>query len=310
MSRVVKPKALQKNDSIKIISPASADEPEKFDEAEKTLTELGYEVSEGQYARERNGYFAGTDEQRASDFNEAVNSKQISAIFASRGGYGCSRLLPLIDYDSIAVNPKIILGGSDLTALLWAVHQKTKLITFFGPMALEMGKGLDDFSHENLWKPLSGRIAGNFQFPDNHIPYSLKRGIASGQLIGGCLSMVVSLLGTDYFGEVSGKILFLEEIGEKPFRIDRMLTHLRNAGVFDHISGILFGDFYNCWNDDDTESFTFEEVVHQILEDYDFPVLAGLPFGHAKSKMTLPLGIQVELDADKAMLTFLEEAVL
>ena len=310
MPRIVKPKRLEKDETIEIISPASADKTGRFDKAINVLSNRGYSVLESEHARGKLGYFAGTDEQRSSDFNKAVKENDVSAIFASRGGYGCSRLLPLIDYEAISVNPKIILGGSDLTALLWAIHQKTRLITFFGPMALEIGSGLDRFSDDNLWRILTGSISGNVQFQKNIELQSLKPGIASGQLIGGCLSLVVSLLGTEYFGDVRGKILFLEEIGEKPFRIDRMLTHLRNAGVFEKISGILFGNFYNCWDDVDTESFSLGEIVHQLMDDYDFPVLAGLPFGHSKIKMTLPLGVQIEVDADRKMITFLEEAVL
>ena len=310
MSSIIKPVSLQKNDHIKIISPASDDYPRNYEKALKTLTELGYKVSESEHARGKFGYFSGTDEERSRDFMRAVKDQDVSAIFASRGGYGCSRLVPFIDYKSIAANSKIILGGSDLTALLWAIHQKTNLITFFGPMALEIGKGLNKFSDEYLWKNLSGSISGTVKFPSGVNIESLKPGIASGQLIGGCLSLVVSMLGTEYFGDVSGKVFFLEEVGEKPFRIDRMLTHLRNAGVFEKISGIILGDFHNCWQTGDEESFSLEEIVHQLMDDYDFPVMAGLPFGHSKTKMTLPLGVQIELDANRNTVTFLEDAVI
>jgi len=309
LPKIIKPSTLKKGDNIGIVSPASGEKTELFDAAFKGITAWGYNVSEGENARNSFGYFAGTDEQRISDLNIALRSNRLDAIFASRGGYGCSRILPEVDYSGILSKPKIILGGSDLTAVLWAIHQTTRLVTFYGPMALEMGKGLDEFSLSGFEKALQGELSGEYLFPEDKQPYSIKPGCAGGRLIGGCLSLVVSLLGTDYFGDVSGKILFLEEIGEKPFRIDRMLTHLRNAGVFEKVSGLMLGDFYKCWEEEDKESLSLNEIVEQVLKDADMPVLAGLPFGHDRRKMTLPLGIEVELDADNKKLTFLEEAV-
>jgi muramoyltetrapeptide carboxypeptidase len=174
-------------------------------------------------------------------------------------------------------------------------------------MALQIGEGITDFSSHSLWNALRGDLRMPINFPPQYQPYPLRGGKAQGRLIGGCLSLVVSLLGTKFFGDISGKILFLEEIGEKPFRLDRMLTHLRNAGVFDRIAGLLLGDFHNCWTDDD--SFTLPEMIEQILGHRKLPVLAGLPFGHSDDKMTLPLGIEIELDADKGEFNFLEKAV-
>lgn len=309
MFRSIKPPALKEESIIAVVSPASAEKSERFDSAKKRLEKLGFLVKEGGHARLKNKYFAGTDEERAADFNAALKDESVSAIFAARGGYGCSRLLSRLDYDSAKRNPKIILGGSDLTVLLWAIHQRTGLYTFFGPMALEIGRGLEGFSARVLWKILSENIIGEFTFPPEHHPYSLKPGTARGRLIGGCLSLVVSLLGTEYFGDVSGRLLFLEEIGEKPFRIDRMLTHLRNAGVFNKISGLMLGDFHQCWEGDDGESLQLREIIEQVLEDVNIPVMAGLPFGHGKLKMTLPLGIKAEMDADEGRLIFLEGAV-
>lgn len=306
---VIKPPPLVSGGKIAVVSPASPEKPDKFDSAAGRFSGWEYKTVEGSHARSSIHYFAGRDVDRAADFNSFLRDSSVSAIIASRGGYGCSRILPLIDYEAAAGNPKIILGGSDLTALLWAVHQKTGLVTFFGPMALQIGQGLDDFSLECFQNALKGMLKGRFDPPDGYAPFAIIPGKAYGKLIGGCLSLVVSLLGTEYFGDVSGKILFLEEIGEKPFRIDRMLTHLRNAGVFDSLAGIILGDFYNCWTDDDDDSPGLNEMIKEIIGDRKIPVLAGLPFGHAKMKMTLPLGVQVEVDADNAKLTFLEEGV-
>ncbi len=306
---IIKPPPLVSGGKVAIVSPASPEKAEKFDAAMKRLTSWGYAAFEGSHARSSVHYFAGQDVDRAADFNSFLRDSSVTAIIAARGGYGCSRLLPLIDYETASENPKIILGGSDLTSILWAIHQKTGLVTFFGPMALQIGQGLDDFSLECFQNALKGSLKGRLIPPDGCSPFTIIPGKARGKLIGGCLSLVTSLLGTEYFGDVSGKILFLEEIGEKPFRIDRMLTHLRNAGVFDSIAGVILGDFYNCWTDDDDDSPDLPEMIKEIIGDRKVPVIAGLPFGHAERKMTLPLGIQVEVDADNAELTFLEEGV-
>lgn len=305
----IKPPALAAGAKIAIVSPASPEEPARFEAAVRQFRDWGYEVIEGDYARSSRYYFAGSDSERAADINRFLHDDSVSAIIASRGGYGCSRLLPSIDYDAAANKAKIILGGSDMTAILRAVQQKAGLVTFFGPMALQTGEGLDDFSREFLLKALTGNLSGEFIPPEGYEVVSISGGKARGRLTGGCLSLVVSLLGTEYFGDVSGKVLFLEEIGEKPFRIDRMLTHLRNAGVFDSIAGLILGDFHKCWTDEDTDSPALEDLVREITGDSRIPVLSGFPFGHGTMKMTLPLGVAVEIDADSSRLTFLEEGV-
>ncbi|NQS99265.1 MAG: LD-carboxypeptidase [candidate division Zixibacteria bacterium] len=305
---MIKPRSLRAYDTIAIVSPASSEKPERFDAADEYLSKLGFRLAEGVHAREKWNYFAGADEFRSADFNDALRDDSVNAIIGARGGYGCSRLLPLIDYEACRANPKIIIGSSDLTAILWAVHQKTGLAAFYGPMALQIEGGMDEFTGGILWRALKGKLAGSVTFPTGCSPYCIRPGIARGRLIGGCLSLVVSLLGTEYFGEVEGRILFLEEIGEKPYRIDRMLTHLRNAGVFDKIAGLLLGDFRQCW-EDERNSFTLEEILHQILPQRDLPVMAGLPFGHCAVNMTLPLGVEVEMEAENGRLAFLEEGV-
>lgn len=306
---MIKPRSLKANDTIAIVSPASSEQPERFDAANESISKLGFRVVEAAHARGKWNYFAGTDEDRVEDFNKALNDESVNAVFAARGGYGCTRLLPLIDYEACRLHPKVILGGSDMTAILWAIHQKTGLVTFFGPMALQINTGMDKFSEGILWRALKGRLVGSVTYPAGYHPLCIRRGAAKGKLIGGCLSLMVSLLGTEYFGEVEGRILFLEEVGEKPYRIDRMLTQLRNAWVFDRISGLLLGDFKDCW-EEERDSFTLEEILNQILPQRDLPVMAGLPFGHGAVNMTLPLGVEVEMEADSGRLAFLEEGVV
>ena len=305
---MIKPPVLNEGDCIAIISPSSSEESERFDRSTEQLTSMGYKVIEGEHARDSINYFAGLDEHRAADINCFLHDNSVRALFASRGGYGCSRLLGSIDYEALKKDPKIILGGSDLTALLWAIQQKTGLVTFFGPMALQIGSKIDKFSKGMLWRALNGKLSGGFSLPPDYYPYSIHSGKARGKLIGGCLALVVSLLGTEYFGDVEGRILFLEDVGEKPFRIDRMLTQLRNAGVFEKISGLVLGEFYQCW-EGEYDSFTLEEIIRQLIPAGKMPVLAGMPFGHGAAKMTLPLGVEVELDTDARTLVFLEEGV-
>ena len=185
---------------------------------------------------------------------------------------------------------------------------KSGLVTFVGPMALEMGADFHPYSDRLLMRALVGELRGESLLPEDHRPHKVLPGKAEGRLIGGCLSIVVTLLGTEYWGDISGRILFLEEVGEKPFRIDRMLTHLRNAGVFDKIAGLILGDFVNCV-DDEEESPALEDMVRDIIGSRKLPVIAGMPFGHGKEKMTLPLGVRVRMNADQERLVFLEEAV-
>lgn len=310
MDRVaVKAPPLHKGDKIGIVSPASHKEAKYFDQAVEYFQSAGYFIREGNHARGKYHYFSGRDEERIEDFNSFLQDSGIKAIIASRGGYGCSRILPGIDYRTAGNNPRIILGGSDLTALLWALHQKTGLVTFFGPMALQTGQGLDKFSEDWLFRALEGRLTGKIVFPEEHLPYGIISGEAEGRLIGGCLSMIVSLLGTEYFGDVTDRILFIEEIGEKPFRLDRMLTHLKNAGIFNKVRGVLLGDFYKCWCADDKESLSLNEMVKEIIGASEIPVMANLPFGHNEMKMTLPLGVKIKFNADEGSMEFLEEGV-
>ena len=290
------------------MSPASPGAVEDFDSASAKLESLGFNVRESAHARSHDHYLAGTDIERAGDFNRFLNDRSIRAIIASRGGYGCSRLLPLLDYKAVENSRPIIIGGSDLTTLLWTIHQRTGLVTFFGPMALQIGVNIDDFSLDFLLNMLAGGCSGTVRWPDDYQPYSIRPGTAGGRLIGGCLSLIVSLLGTEYFGDIDGRILFLEEVGEEPFRIDRMLTHLRNAGVLNRISGLLLGDFYQCWPGSN-DPFTLTEIVEQVLGEVDIPVMAGLPFGHGAVKMTMPLGVEVSMNAGRGILEFLEAGV-
>jgi muramoyltetrapeptide carboxypeptidase len=225
-----------------------------------------------------------------------------------KGGWGCGRVLDKIDYEQLKKNPKIILGFSDMTSLLNAIYQKTGLITFHGPVG---NSSWEKFSL-NSFQDIVCRGGVSYQkpeFPQLQLFSAWQSGEAMGELIGGNLTVFCSLLGTPYWPSCTGKILFLEETHEEPYRIDRMLNSLRLAGVFDEISGVIFGQFNDCNEEKPLESFTLEEVVRHQLKGYSFPVIWGAPIGHVKDKWTLPIGMQVTMKAEDLSLKLMRPAV-
>jgi muramoyltetrapeptide carboxypeptidase len=239
--------------------------------------------------------------------------KKLKAIFTVRGGYGCSRLLPLLDFDIIRSNPKIFVGYSDITALLYGIYAKTGLVGFHGPVGIS---SFSEFSVKHLKNILSEPIH-NYEMknlPDEEAKILvIAEGVSEGELIGGNLSIVVSLIGTEYDVDTKDKIIFLEEIGEEPYRIDRMLTQMRQSGKFDSCSGIALGVFRRCDIDQKNPKFENSLSLKQVLEDrlgdLGIPVIYGLSFGHIKNKITLPFGIKARLDTYNKKLVLLESAV-
>jgi muramoyltetrapeptide carboxypeptidase len=226
--------------------------------------------------------------------NDALRNPDIRAIFCARGGYGCLRLLPCVDYAAIAADPKIIIGFSDCTALLSAVHSQSRIVTFHGPMP-----GTETFSERNfsnMLKHLKGEkihFARISESPLNRMDQTaIEEG--SGLLYGGCLSILASLAGTEYLPETKHRLIFLEEIKEAPYRIDRMLTHLILTGFFSGASGVLLGDFIGCTQrEDDLEpSLTLDEIFNYLGTKTNIPVIKGYPIGHGNSNWTLPFGVQ------------------
>jgi len=237
--------------------------------------------------------------------------KDIRAIFCVRGGYGTPRLLHLLDYRLIARHPKILLGYSDITALQLALWRKTGLITFHGPMAgTDMADPLDPFTEELLWSLLTS--------PRKHGPISLPTGVGetlvpgstSGHLLGGNLALLVTLFGTPFVPDYENAILFLEDTGEEPYRVDRMLAQLRNASIFRHSRGVLSGQFTDCVPQDRTKpSLTVEEVLRDVAQVAKKPWIANLPFGHDSPKMTMPVGLRVRINAEARQVEYMESAV-
>ena len=229
----------------------------------------------------------------------------VQAVFCSRAGYGSSRLLPLLDFATFPQRPKIFVGYSDVTLLLNAFVQRAGLVCFHGPLvAGEFAAGLSARSHEHLFNLLT-RGTG-----EEYLPFSttLQTGVAEGQLLGGCLSVLVATLGTPFAFNPRGAILFLEDTGEKPYRIDRMLIQLKQAGLLEHLAGVVFGDMQGCWGAGN-DSTLLLSVIADVFAEYAYPVGFGLPAGHGGENFALPLGTHVRLDTGQQQLVFLESAV-
>lgn len=312
MTRIIKPRRLQPGDGIGLVSPSSpASPPEKIDRGADYFDKRGYRVKIGRHARAANGYLAGSDEERAGDFNAMVRDPEIRAIVAVRGGYGTPRLLDLINYGALVRDPKIIVGFSDLTALQLAVFAKTGLVTFSGPMAgVEFWQNPDPYTEENFWRMLTSSDPVG---PLPHLPgqplSALSPGLAEGRLLGGNLCLVTTLLGTPYQPDFADSLLFLEEVDEYSYRVDRMLTHLANAGILAKVAGMIFGQFTQCKPRFDNGDATVEEVISDRARRLQKPALGNLPYGHVPAKLTLPIGARARIDSGKGVVEILEGAV-
>lgn len=306
----LKAKRLKSGDKIAVVSPAGAvwdeSQVEKF---VSILKNSGFKVVQGKTLKNKHGYFSGTDMARAKELNEFFTDKDIKGIFCMKGGWGCARILDKLDFNAILQNPKVIIGFSDITTLLNAIYARTGLITFHGPVG---NSGWNDFT-TNVFKSVIIN-AEQTVFPvgpdaeDKII--TLSKGTAAGNLVGGNLSVISSLIGSGYLPDWKEKILFLEETTEEPYRIDRMLTQLKLAGVFKQLSGIAIGKFVKCEAEEPQKAFTFMQVLEQHFKTLGIPVFYGLMTGHIENKLTLPVGAEVSMNADTGILQLKESAVL
>lgn len=297
------PKHLAKGQTVGLITPGSYIGDEGLEKAVTNLESLGLTVKLGQHIRAERGFTAGTDAERLSDIHSFFADPQVDAIWCARGGYGCGRLLPQLDYRLIRKNPKVLVGYSDITALHNAIYQKTGLVTFHGPVG---SSDFTDYTREQVTKVLFDAVA-NHSIPhaaanqENEDPVyrlrTLRSGTAQGVLLGGNLTLLASLAGTGFLPAIKNKILFLEDIGEKPYRIDRMLTTLRQAWPLEQAAGIALGIFADCEADEDDRSLSLAETLQDRLGDLGIPVVSGLSFGHISNQCTLPVGVEAELDA-------------
>lgn len=307
---MVKPARLKPGDTIGLVALATRIQPEEISGPVGYLEKIGFRVKLGKHLTSYYGYLAGTDSQRVCDLEDMFEDPEVDAVFCAKGGYGTPRIVDKINYDVIQKNPKILAGYSDITGLHVALERKTDLITFHAPMVCSdiPNKFSELAMLDALMKPVPlGKI------PESD---SLKRkaifpGKASGRLIGGNLSLLVSTLGSPYEIDTRGKILLIEDVGESPYRIDRMFASMRLAGKFDDAAGIAFGAFRDCVPEIGEQEPT--QSVDDLILDYfggaGKPVLSGLPFGHISDNWTLPLGAQAILDSENQSLEITESAV-
>ncbi len=301
MLRPLKPGA-----TIAVIAPAFPPDAEKLAQGLRYLKDLGYRIVEGQSLTAKEKYFAGSDALRADELNRFFADPQIDALICARGGWGTLRFLDKLNFEIILKNPKILVGYSDITTLQLAIWQKAQIPSLSGPMvAVEMGSGILPFTEQHFWAQIQNEAASySFRFDCQKEVEVWREGRAQGRLIGGCLSMVAHQLGTPYMPDVAGSILFLEDVGEEPYKIDRYLAQLRQAGLFDKITALILGQFIDCT---DTNPSRASVGIKDVLQDYfaeaPYPVIVNFPYGHGMRKFSMPIGVQAELSTENCTLT-------
>lgn len=298
---LILPPPLQSGDRIGIAAPASPFDRLEFEKGVQTLQDLGFAVYYRDDIFEKNRYLAGNDMRRASELAELFANPSLKAILFARGGYGTQRILPLLDADLIRRNPKVVIGYSDLTSLLLYLQKKCSWIVFHGPVVAKgLGDGFQERGKSSLWKALT---RSNALGPISTAPMRwLKPGVCTGVLTGGCLSLVIASLKTDWEIETEGRILFLEDANEKPYQIDRMLTHLLLAGKLEGVRGIIFGPLHGAR----ASESDIHAVIFDVFQKMEIPILYGFPAGHLDDMLTIPLGMPLEMSSEKKMVHFLE----
>jgi muramoyltetrapeptide carboxypeptidase len=306
---MLKPRSLRKGSTVAVFAPASPVEQDALVQGVAYLNSMGFRTKVSDLIFSRYHYFAGSHQERASELNRLFADPGVDAIFCARGGYGCVHLLPYLDSAIIRSNPKVFLGYSDVTVLLQYLEKQNEMVCFHGPMvAREFGLGAAAFN-EGIFFECMTRPAGGLSITAPFLE-SLRSGTAKGQLTGGCLSLLTSMLGTSCEIDTREKILFLEDVNTRPYQIDRMLMQLKLAGKFSQVRGLVFGEMLNCAQNSDGE-YRLQEIIIDILSEFQFPILYGLPSGHAQSNsLTLPMGVQVTLDCDRQCLVLEEGAVV
>lgn len=313
----VKAKRLREGDTVAVIAPASGASDATFERALANIEMLGLKPKVGKFARGTNDFFSGTDKERLHDFHWAFEDKEVNGVWCIRGGSGAPRLLPDINYSLIKKNPKVFVGFSDITALHLAISQQTGLITFHGPVA---SSEFSDYTKTNFVNTLMSPSANYAIRPSEYNlsqpsalfkPNVITAGRSRGRLVGGNLSLLAALAGTPYaLKQLNGAILFAEDINEPPYKVDRLLTQLRQSCDLRSLSGIALGVFSSSQAATDAETGSTRRVLKDRLGDLGIPVISGLSFGHIRDNCTLPVGVEAELDTAAATLTLKESPVI
>ena len=297
-------KSFQKGSKIGIIAPAFQPDHEKLENGIRYLQSIGYSIIRGESLDAKYGYLAGTDQLRIKDIHQMYSNPEISAIICARGGWGSMRLLDQLDFELIRNNPKVLIGYSDITTLQLAIWKQIKLPSISGPMvSVDMRKTLDPFTEDHFWGQINNP-ASTYQYNYNaKITENWQTGKASGTLLGGCLSMVVHLLGTPYSPDYTGSILFIEDIGEEAYRVDRYLAQLKQAGIFNKINGLIIGFFIEPENPGlQKNNFSVKEVFKQYFSKGGYPIIYNFPYGHSDYKFSMPIGAHVSVNTEKNMI--------
>jgi muramoyltetrapeptide carboxypeptidase len=269
--------------------------PDVLERGVRALREMGFEVRYSEDLFDSCGYLAGPDEHRAAAFNRLVADPEIDAIMCARGGYGSLRILPLLDYARVAERPKAVIGFSDVTALLWALYSRCGLIGFHGPLVTTLADAAPA-DRTALWNAVASEGPLRLRFETAAV---IRPGRACAPVAGGNLTTLCHLLGTPYAPAFRDHIVFLEDRGEAPYRLDRMLTQMKMAGCFEGMQGLVLGSFEDCGAREDTW-----RVVTEVFGDAEWPILAGVDAGHSRPNVTIPLGVEAILDAEDRTLVF------
>ncbi|MEB3279845.1 MAG: LD-carboxypeptidase [Lyngbya sp.] len=305
---LIKPQRLKIGDTVGLVTPASPIKKSHLKFIQLQLARQGLNVKVAPHALDEYGYLAGVDRDRAADINTFFADDSIQALIATGGGWGSSRILPLLDYDLIRRHPKIVLGYSDITALLLGIYSRSQLITFHGLLGTSIW---NPFSVAYLKRLLFSGEAIIFENPAEVRVETITPGQARGRLVGGNLSVIGSLVGSAFLPDWNQAILFVEDVGEDVYRVDRMLTHLRLAGILEQLAGFIFGQCTRCLDEeDDSPTLSLSQVLNDQIRPLGIPAWYGSMIGHIRNQFTVPLGVEVEIDAKLGMIKMLESAVI
>lgn len=280
--------------TLGVVAPAGTVKPDALERGLALLRTWGYEVRLGEHVREQRRYCAGAPEERAADLEAMFRASDVDAVLCARGGYGTAQVLPLLDPEVLAAHPKLVCGYSDVSPLLGFLVERCGLVALHGPMvASDLAKGLTPRAAARL-RAMLATPATAWSEPVSEV---LVPGVAAGRLAGGCLSSLVALLGTPYAVETAGRVLLLEDVAERPYRIDRMLTHLRLAGKLDRVAAVVLGSFADCDGKEDGD--VAAAVFREFFASAPYPVVAGFPAGHLSENLPLALGLPVCVDTGR-----------
>ena len=309
---VIKPKTIQKGGTIAFVAPAGSPDNKSLKSGAEYFQKLGYKIKIYPQVRRKNRYLAGDDDSRADAFNDAFADNNIDAVFCVRGGYGAIRILDKIDFNIIKKNPKPFVGYSDITVLLLSIFRQTGMVTFHGPMpAIDFCPRPRRYTRDYFLKALfTNQPIGEISTPKVYKISKISSGSANGTIIGGNLSLMAKLVGSDYRPSFKNRIVFFEDIGENPERVDGYLAQLFMSTDFDKARGYIVGEFSDDkYRDKNKKDWTVLQVIKDYFGKIGKPVIFGFPCGHGNEKITIPIGTRVLLDADKKLVVFKETGV-